>query len=101
MNVREITIAAQDNVITVVESTQTWVLDAVATTSSTFDTYRPEAPHLAIFEQLPSPTEVIDLSFSFLGRLLDAQHAFLTRLVETWTPPASPERPTSPEPPAA
>jgi hypothetical protein len=95
MDVREITIVAQDNVITVVDSTQAWILDALETTSTTFDTYRPEAPHLAIFEQLPSPTEVIDLTFSFVGRLLDAQHAFLTRLVETWSPAASPEAPIS------
>jgi hypothetical protein len=99
MNVREITIAAQDNVITVVETTQAWVLDALATTSSTFDTYRPEAPPLSLFEQLPSPTELIDLSFSFLERLLDAEHAFLTRLVETWSPPSSPEAPSSAEAP--
>jgi len=100
MNISELTAAAQDSVLTAIESAQEWILEGLATTSSAFDTYRPGAPHPAVLDQLPTPTETIDLTFSFMSRLLDAQHDFLTRLVATWSPPSDASAPSSSDEPS-
>ena len=39
-------------------------------------------------DKVPTATETLDVAFSFWGKLLDAQHTFLTGVVEVYTPAA-------------
>ena len=37
-------------------------------------------------DKVPTPTETLDITFAFWGKLLDAQHAFLSELVDDLRP---------------
>ena len=40
-------------------------------------------------DKVPTATETLDVTFSFWGKLLDAQHSFLTGVVEVYAPSAA------------
>ncbi len=89
MNALEITEKVQDGVVKVVETTQNWTLGALKSTSSAFDTFRPDTSRIPFADQLPTPTETVESTFSFADRLLSAQHAFVSSLAEISMPPAT------------
>jgi hypothetical protein len=80
----------QDGMIALVETSQRWTLAALRSTTSAFDTMQPDFSRMPLVKQMPSPGELIDTTFTFAGRLLDAQHAFLLGLLGLSTPPAPP-----------
>jgi hypothetical protein len=41
-------------------------------------------------DQLPTPAETVDATFSFAGRLLESQHSFLMSLAELSMPAPAP-----------
>jgi hypothetical protein len=88
MNALDMTEKVQDGVVKVVETTQNWTLGALRSTSSAFDTFRPDTSRIPFADQMPTPTETVDSTFAFVDRLLSAQHAFLSGLAEMSTPPA-------------
>ena len=86
----------QDGMITAVETSQRWTLGALRSTTSAFDALQPDLSRLPLASQMPSPRALIDTTFAFYGRLLDAQHAFLLGLLDlapTVTPPVAVVRP--------
>jgi hypothetical protein len=91
----EITEKVQDGVLKAVETSQRWTLEALRTTTSAFDGVVPDTSKIPFADKLPSPAETIDLTFAFAGRLIEAQHAFVSSLVEISTAPASPAGPTA------
>ena len=72
MNALEMTEKVQDGVVKVVETTQNWTLGALKSTSSAFDTFRPDTSRIP-----------------FADKLLSAQHAFMSSLAEMSMPPAT------------
>ena len=90
MTAVEVTEKVQDGVMKAVETSQRWTLGALRSTTSAFDGMMPDAPKVPFADKVPSPTETIDMTFSFAGRLLDAQHSFLKGLVGLSTPSAVP-----------
>jgi|SRR5271156_812153 hypothetical protein len=86
MNALELTEKVQDGVLKVVETSQSWTLGAMRSTSSAFDTFRPDTSRIPFADQLPTPTETVESTFSFADRLLSAQHAFLSSVVEITAP---------------
>jgi hypothetical protein len=86
MNALEVTEKFQDGMLKVIETTQGLTLGALKTTSSAFDTFRPDPTMIPFADQLPTPAETVDTTFSFAGRLLEAQHSFLMGLAELSMP---------------
>jgi hypothetical protein len=82
----EMTEKMQDGVVKAVETTQNWTLGALRSTSSAFDTFRPDASRLPFVDKLPTPKETVEATFSFADRLMTAQHAFVSGLVDISTP---------------
>ncbi len=90
MDVLEMTEKVQDGVVKAVETTQNWTLGALRSTSSAFDTFRPDASRLPFVDKLPTPKETVEATFSFADRLMTAQHAFVSGLVDISMPEPSP-----------
>lgn len=86
MNALEVTEKVQDGMLKAIETTQGWTLGALQSTSSAFDTFYPDPAKIPFADQLPTPAETVDTTFSFAGRLLEAQHSFLKGLAEMSMP---------------
>jgi hypothetical protein len=86
MTALEMTEKVQDGVIKVMETTQNWTLGAMRSTSGAFDTFRPDTSRIPLADQMPTPKETIESTFSFADRLLSAQHAFLSSMVDITMP---------------
>ena len=86
MTALELTEKVQDGVLKVLETGQNWTLGALRTTSSAFDTVKPDPSRIPFADQLPTPTETVESTFSFANRILAAQHAFVSGMVEITMP---------------
>ena len=90
MTALEMTEKVQDGVVKVVETTQNWTLGALKSTSSAFDTFRPDTSRIPLIDKMPSPKETVESTFSFADRLMSAQHAFLSNMVDISMPEPTP-----------
>jgi hypothetical protein len=86
MTAVELTEKVQDGLMKAVETSQRWTLEALRTTTAAFDGVIPDTSKIPFADKLPSASETIDMTFAFTGRLLEAQHAFLSSLVEISAP---------------
>jgi hypothetical protein len=86
MNALEMTEKVQDGVIKVMETTQGWTLGAMKSTAGAFDTFRPDLSRIPMADQLPTPKETVESTFSFADKMLAAQHAFISSMVEITMP---------------
>jgi hypothetical protein len=77
----KLTESIQDGVLTAVETTQRWSVEAVKAMTSTFDRFAPPMPPLPFLDSLASPQDAAKLSFDFADRLLAANRVFVTDLV--------------------
>jgi hypothetical protein len=89
MTAVEMTEKVQDEVVKAVETSQRWTLEALRTTAAAFDGVMPDTSKIPFADKLPTPAETIDMTFAFTTRLLEAQHAFLSSLVEMSAAPAT------------
>ncbi len=85
----EMTEKIQDGVLKAVETSQAWTLGALRSTSSAFDSIKPDPALIPFADKVPTATETLDVAFGFFGKLLEAQHAFLTGMVDVYAPSAS------------
>lgn len=92
MTAVEMTEKVQDGVMKAVETSQRLTLEALRTTTSAFDGVMPDTSKVPFVDKLPTASETIDMTFAFTGRLLEAQHAFLSSLVEMSSAPATPAK---------
>jgi hypothetical protein len=92
MTAVEMTEKVQDGVMKAVETSQRLTLEALRTTTSAFDGVMPDTSKIPFADKLPTPAETIDMTFAFTGRLLEAQHAFLSSMVEMSMPPTPPTK---------
>ena len=90
MTALELTEKVQDGVIKVMETSQNWTLGDLKSSTSAFDSMKPDPSRIPFADRMPTPAETLDTTFSFASRILDAQHAFLTGLVELTATPATP-----------
>jgi hypothetical protein len=88
MTVIEVTEKIQGGVLKAIETSQSWTLGALRSTSSAFDTFKPDTSLIPFADKAPSPSEAVDVTFGFWGKLLDAQHSFLSGVVEIYAPVA-------------
>jgi hypothetical protein len=92
MTAVEMTEKVQDGVMKAVETSQRLTLEALRTTTSAFDGVMPDTSKVPFADKLPTAAETVDMTFAFTGRLLEAQHAFLSSLVEMSSAPAAPAK---------
>ena len=92
MTALEMTEKMQNGVMKAVETSQRWTLGALRTTSAAFDGVLPDTSKIPFADKVPSPAETVDLTFAFTGRLLKAQHAFFSSLVEISTGSEAPTK---------
>jgi hypothetical protein len=89
-DLKDLTSAAQENVLSVMKMTQTSVLEAVKTMVDTVDKFTPDFPVPAVpgLEMLPSPTEGLAMTFSFAEKILENQKEFASSLIAALSPTA-------------
>jgi hypothetical protein len=87
-DLKDLTNAAQENVLSVMKMTQTSVLEAVKTMVDTVEKFTPDFPVPTIpgLDMLPSPTEGLSITFSFAEKLLENQKEFASSLVAALSP---------------
>jgi hypothetical protein len=88
MNALEMTEKVQDGVLEAVETSQAWILGALRSTASAFDGIMPDPALVPFADKIPTATETLDLTFGFFNKLVEAQHSFLTGVVEVYAPAA-------------
>ena len=89
-DLKDLTQAAQDNILSVIKMSQTSVLEAVKSVVDTVEKFTPDVPMPAVplIDQLPSPAESLAIGFGFAEQLLDTQKQFAHSLIEIMTPSA-------------
>jgi hypothetical protein len=87
----EVTEKIQNGVLKAVETSQAWTLGAMKSTSSAFDSVaiKPDPTLVPFADKVPTAAETLDLAFGFWGKLLDAQHSFLSGVVDIYAPSAA------------
>jgi hypothetical protein len=82
-DMKELSTAAQDNVLSVLKMTQTSVIEAVKTMVDTIEKFTPDLPIPTIpgLDALPSPTEGLAITFAFAEKLLENQKEFASSLL--------------------
>ncbi len=89
MNALEITEKVQGGVLKAVETSQAWTLGALRSTASAFDGIKPDPSLIPFADKVPTADRDARRSPSASGASsLDAQHSFLTGVVEVYAPPA-------------
>ena len=78
--------AAQDQYLTALRQSQHAVVDAIAAWSRAVQDITPKAPPIPSIESLPEPQEVIDNTFDFAQKLLDAQRDFTHSAISAASP---------------
>lgn len=88
MNVSEQMQEAQDRVLTQVETAQDQVLEMNRRMAEAIAGVLPngELPSLPFVSALPDPATVVDQSFDFAARMMDANQKFYREMVQVWTP---------------
>src|SRR5579884_58478 len=89
MSITDIADTVQDQVFEAVKAAQDAVVEAVRNLADTVERLVPEGGRATVAERLPDTGKIVDRAFGFAERLLEAQHEFVSRLVEA----AAPARP--------
>jgi ABC-type transporter Mla subunit MlaD len=100
----EITGKVQDQVLDVLRASQDAVVDTVTSVADTVQRVLPEPARAPLAANLPLASESVDQAFGFAGKVLEAQHNFVNRVLSAVTPkevPAKPAKTTSSAKPAA
>lgn len=89
----------QEQTLKVVRQSQQAVVDAVRTWAKAVESAIPELPAVPYGDRIPTPTEVVERSFSFAEELLKAQHEFAQNLLSAASPvlEKTDQKPTSTE----
>jgi hypothetical protein len=89
-DLKDLTQAAQDNVLSMIKMSQTSVLEAVKSVVDTAGRFTPDLPVPAVpmLDQVPSPAEGLAIGFGFAEKLLETQKDFAHSLLEIMTPSA-------------
>ena len=84
--VTEITQTAQEQTLAGIRQSQQFVVDAVRTWAETVEKAIPAVPTLPFAEELPTPQQVVETSFTFAEQLLKAQREFAEQVLAAAKP---------------
>jgi hypothetical protein len=88
-NLKDISLAAQDQILGAIKTGQGVVLDGVKAWSEVVEALvpnKPTLPRVPGSELLPTPAETVELSFDFAAKVLRAQQEFARNVVSALTP---------------
>lgn len=85
-DLKAITVAAQDQLLAALTTSQAAVLDGMKTVSASFADTMPKLPAVPGMDAVPSPVEALELGFDFAARLLANQREFVLALLGAATP---------------
>ncbi|HET6810114.1 MAG TPA: hypothetical protein VFH50_03820 [Acidimicrobiales bacterium] len=82
----DITTKVQEQVLEALRAGQDAVVDTVTTVAGTVERVIPEPAKGTLALNLPLASEAADQAFGFAGKVLDAQHNFVNRVLSALTP---------------
>lgn len=90
VDIKDLTMTAQDKMFGVMKLSQGYVLEAVKTITDTVEKYAPDMPMPSIpgVDKLPSPADAVTMGFDFAGTMMANQKAFALSLIDAMTPKA-------------
>ena len=80
-DVKSISIAAQDQVLAAIKTTQAAILDGVRTWSNSVGNLMPQLPAVPGLDKLAKPAKGLEIGFDFAERLLATQREFAEQLL--------------------
>ncbi|HEV2370402.1 MAG TPA: hypothetical protein VGR90_11050 [Acidimicrobiales bacterium] len=89
----EITGKVQDQVLDALRAGQDVVVDTVTSVADTFQRVLPEPARAPLAANLPIANETVDQAFGFAGKVLEAQHNFVNRVLTAVTPKEASAKP--------
>ncbi len=90
-DVKSISIAAQDQVLAAIKTTQAAILDGVRTWSNSVGNLMPQLPTVPGLDKLPKPAKGLEIGFDFAERLLASQREFAEQLLGVTQATAAPK----------
>ena len=91
--VTELTETAQEQTLAAVRQSQQFVVEAARTWAEAVEKAIPAVPTVPFAEELPTPKQLIESSFSFAEKLLKAQREFAEQVLEAVAPTAKTKSP--------
>jgi hypothetical protein len=91
-DLKGISIAAQDQILAAIKTTQAAIVDGVRTWSSSVTAMMPAVPAIPGLDKLPKPADTLEMGFDFAERLLATQREFAEQLLGATQPPAEPAK---------
>lgn len=88
-DIKGISIAAQDQVLAAIKTTQAAILDGVRSVSSSLSAVMPSLPTIPGLDKLPNPADSLELGFGFAERLLASQREFAEQLLNSTRVPVT------------
>lgn len=85
-DLKAMTIAAQDQFLAALTTSQAAMLDGVKTFSASIADTMPKMPAVPGMDAVPSPVDALEMGFDFAARLLANQREFMLALVGAATP---------------
>lgn len=82
----DITNRVQDQLLEALRAGQDAVVDTVTTVAGTVERVIPEPAKGTLAANLPLAAEAADQAFGFAGKVLEAQHKFVSRVLSAVTP---------------
>ena len=93
--ITEITAKVQDQLLEALRAGQDAVVDTVTSVAGTVERVLPEPAKGTLAYNLPLATEAADQAFGFAGKVLEAQHNFVSRVLSAVTPAGEDAAPKS------
>ena len=72
-----------EQALTTINRSQQAVIEAVANWAQATQTMLPQPPSPEVLQAMPKPTELVDRGFEIAEQLLQAQHSFAKKLMES------------------
>jgi hypothetical protein len=91
--VTELTETAQEQTLAAIRQSQQFVVEAARTWAEAVEKAVPAVPTVPFAEELPTPKQLIESSFSFAEKLLKAQREFAEQVLEAVAPVAKTKSP--------
>jgi hypothetical protein len=89
--VTELTETAQEQTLAAIRQSQRHVVEAVRAWAEAVEKAVPAVPAVPLSEELPTPQQVVEASFSFAEKLLKAQREFAEQVLEAAAPMLKPK----------
>ena len=88
--VTELTEAAQEQTLSAIRQSQQYVVDAVRTWAEAMEKAVPAVPPLPLSDELPTPQQIVQSSFTFAEQLLKVQREFAEQVLQAAAPVLKP-----------